>query len=516
METSTANQDRHYDITTEPLTGLVKATRDGTVLAASTRAKVMYETRIKPVVYFPIEDVTVQLSDRTALQTFCPFKGTARYRDVQLPGMTLGDAVWSYERPFSECHDIEGYVGFMPNTVTEIDLGGNRLRPDVSGSAGRSLVDWLLKEASSFESPETFTAALGRKLQDHGGSISRLSVMIWSLHPMIAGKNYIWERETDGVTTLAPSYEIHSHPGFINSPLHKVSGGSGGFRQKLDGNLDPAEYPIVQDLKDKGATDYVAMPLTFSDGQINVLTLASDRPSGFTTSQLGLIFECAAVIGRFYEVFTQRENAKSLLETYVGKRSGARVLDGEIRRGQGDEIDAAIMFCDLRNSTHYVENLSRPEYMELINEFFSSVSLIIDNNGGEVLKFIGDAVLAIFPASEDYSAACRKVLASARQIVAEINDKAPVETKRNIKCSIGIAYGDVTYGNVGSCERLDFTVIGQAANVAARLCDFGKDQGHEILASHEVVCSDHAKADLGRIALRNLSEPTHIFAVKMP
>lgn len=513
MAIAAATRGTGYEIDIQPLTGLVTARRDGTVLASSTKAKVMYETRLTPTIYFPIEDVDVELSEKTSLQTFCPFKGTASYRDIRLPEETLTDAVWSYDEPFSECTGISGYVCFATNTATAIDVGDNSLETEASGNVSGPLVDWLMRDAAALQSPDAFTAALSHKLRDNGIALTRLSVMIWSLHPMIAAKNYIWNRDTDEVTTYAPSYEIYDHPGFVNSPLRHVSAGLGGFRHKI--GIEPVEnsYPIIDDLRAKGATDYVAMPIPFSDGQINVLTLATDRHDGFSTSELGLIFECSSVISRFYEVFTQRENAQSLLETYVGKRTGARVLGGEIRRGTGDEIDAAILFCDLRNSTRLVEDLSREDYMTLLNDFFDITSVIVDQNDGEVLKFIGDAILAVFPASNDYSAACTQSLASAREIIAKVRQHTESGGPA-FDCSIGIAYGTVTYGNVGSDARLDFTVVGQAANVAARLCDYGKHAGHKIVASKEVVCSDDAKVDLGCVALRNVSAETHVFSIE--
>ncbi len=267
----------------------------------------------------------------------------------------------------------------------------------------------------------------------------------------------------------------------------------------------------MEDLKQQGATDYVAMPLPFSDGRTNVLTLTSDHPDGFSTGDLGTVFECVFVISRFYEVFAQRSNAQTLLETYVGKRTGARVLGGEIRRGDGDEIDAAIMFCDLRNSTVLEEQLSRRDYIALLNQFFDTVSDVVHANGGEVLKFIGDAVLAVFPEGEDAQKASSHALDTAKEILAQldaINAKDPVH-----KCdtAIGLDYGRVTYGNVGSRERLDFTVIGQAANIAARLSDYGKVAGQRIVMSDAIASCCSGLRPLGEVELYNVSRPVTCF-----
>lgn len=488
----------------------VTATHDGVVLAKSQNAKVMYETRLPPTIYFPRADVLAPLGPATDLQTFCPFKGTASYHDLTLGGATLPNAVWSYAAALPESRGVEGHIAFAPNVGADLDLGANTIAPQYWGNISGAVVDWLLREASFIATPEDLTAAFAKKLTENGVAVSRLSVMTWSLHPMIAGRNFIWDKSTDAVTTYAPTYEIYSHPSFINSPLRHVSNGLGGVRQKLSEAHLENSFPIMQDLRDSGATDYVAMPLPFSDGQINVLTITCDHPNGFTTPNLGLVFECVFVISRFFEAFAQREKARSLLETYLGKRTGARVLGGEIRRGDGDEIDAAILFCDLRGSTRLEEKMDRGDYIALLNHFFETTSNIVHRADGEVLKFIGDAVLAVFPAGNNRQTACTQALHSARRIVQELSEGSGGLA---CECSIGIEFGRVTYGNVGSEERLDFTVIGQAANVAARLCDHGKKVGHSILASADVAAADPNTTEVGDISLRNVSAPIRCFGI---
>lgn len=504
-----------YGILVEPLRGPVTARLGGRIIAQSTQAKVMYETRLPPAVYFPREDVHSCIGAANGHQTFCPFKGTAGYRDLDIGQKHLENAVWSYDDTLPEAAGIAGHVSFMPNSEVEIDLGTNTLDAPDYGSISGPLVDWLMREAAQHATPEDFTQNLAEKLVEHGVHLSRLSVMAWSLHPMIAGKNFIWSRKDSSVTTYAPSYEIHDHPAFQNSPLRHVSNGLGGIRHRLGTDQPSDAFPILKDLQEDGATDYVAMPLPFSDGRINVLTVASNHPDGFSTENLGLIFECSAVIARFYEVFMQRENAQSLLETYVGKRSGARVLGGEIRRGDGDDIDAAIMFCDLRNSTRLEEELGRTAYIDLLNTFFETASTIVHDHGGEVLKFIGDAVLAVFPAGDTPDAARAQALKSARCIVAHLDKAVHEDTGQRSECAIGLAYGGVTYGNVGSRERLDFTVIGQAANIAARLGDYGKTCGHPIVVSRDLLGDAEDGISLGAVSLHNVSRPVEAYAIPL-
>jgi adenylate cyclase len=293
---------------------------------------------------------------------------------------------------------------------------------------------------------------------------------------------------------------------------HGVTAGLGGVRQRLADGATDDSFPILRDLREQGATDYVAMPLPFSDGRVNVLTLACDHPDGFSTADLGLVFECSQIVSRLFEVFSLRDNAQALLETYVGKRTGARVLGGEIRRGDGDEIDAAIMLCDLRGSTRIEETLGRAAYIDLLNAFFETVSTLVHDAGGEVLKFIGDAVLAVFPAEPDAGAACQGALTAAHGIIDTLANDDTRDTP--LTCSIGLAFGRVMYGNVGSRERLDFTVIGQAANIAARLGDHGKSAGHAIVTTEEFCATDHDLEPLGALCLHNVSRPVEAFAAK--
>ncbi len=513
MNTQSGKISSGYGIRTKVWPDRVTARFGDQVVASSTRAQVMYETRLSPVLYFPPEDILLPLSHPTPLQTFCPFKGTASYRDIALPDRTLANAAWTYGEALPESRAIEGYYGFMPSSGIEIDTGNTPLVAPDDGHVSGPLVDWLLRQAWACKTPEALTEALAQKLVENGVAVSRLNILIWSLHPLIAGKNYIWTKAGDEVETFAPSYEIYDHPSFVNSPLLHVSRGLGGVRQKLGESYPETAFPVIEDLRAAGATDYVAMPLPFSDGQTNVMTITSDHPDGFTTANLGLIFECSAIISRYYEVFNQRSNAQALLETYVGTRAGARVLGGDIRRGDGDEIDAAIMFCDMRDSTRLEAELGREAFLELLNRFFETVATQVEAQGGEILKFIGDAVLAIFPAQGDPLTARRQAMQAGCEIVQGLNAIQGQQGGLTCRSVMGIAYGNVMYGNIGSKARLDFTVIGSAANIAARLGDYGKTYDHQIVVTRDFADERAGIVPLGPLELHNVAEPVEGFAI---
>ncbi|MEM9107847.1 MAG: DUF427 domain-containing protein [Pseudomonadota bacterium] len=499
-----------YRLGVKQLSGKTVARRGDKVIAESANSRIMHETRLAPEVYFPRRDVKATLLRSTGFRTFCPFKGTATYFDVEIDGEVHENGAWTYMNALPESAGIEGLVAFMPQVLTAVEFADGETEEPSHGNISGPTIDWIMREAWLCDTPEALTQAIAEKFNEDGIAVSRMSVLIWSLHPLIAGRNYVWKKD-DGVKTYTPSYDILDNPAFVNSPLRHVSNGLGGVRQNLLAEEAEFTFPIMDELKAEGATDYVAMPLRFSNGQINVMTLTSDHPDGFTTANLGLVFECSAVISRLYEVFTLRDNASSLLETYLGKRTGARVLGGEIRRGDGDQIDAAILFCDLRGSSRLTEELEREDYLILLNQFFDATTRIVNEHGGEVLKFIGDAVLAIFPTGEDPTQACRQALHAAVQIDREFNSNQ--NTAAGFGCVSGLAFGNVTYGNVGSEERLDFTVIGSAANVAARLGDLGKKLGHTVVTTQAVAAAeqDIMKA-LGAFDLHNVADPIEAYA----
>ena len=515
MNTATQITSNDYAIRIKPLNGVVRAYHKDILIAESEHAKVMYETRLSPTIYFPKEDVKAHIVGTSDLNTFCPFKGTASYHTLRIGDEEFENGCWFYPNALPEASEVDEYLGFSPAVATRFDLGGNAYDDGYSTNISGPIVDWILREAWTIQCPNSLTKAIAEKLLAEGIYISRLSILIWSLHPMIAGKNYIWTKETGEVDVRTPSYDIHTNPAFVNSPLRHVSNGLGGVRQILTADTFEFDFPILSDLKAEGSTDYVAMPLPFSNGQINVMTLAGDHPKGFTTANLGLIFEISSVISRYFEVFTQRENSQTLLETYLGERTGARVLGGEIRRGDGEVIEAAILFCDLRNSTALEERLGRDKYLDLLNTFFEQVSDVSRENAGEVLKFIGDAVLAIFPGGKNGQNARKQVKKSALEILNRLEQIRDESEHQDLDCAIGLDYGEVTYGNVGSRERLDFTVIGNAANVAARLADLCKRVDQRIVMTNNVAQGDANTISLGCFELRNVSGEVECFGISV-
>jgi class 3 adenylate cyclase len=248
--------------------------------------------------------------------------------------------------------------------------------------------------------------------------------------------------------------------------------------------------------------------------------MATDHSDGFATAHLGQVYEAVFALGRFYEVLTLRRNATVLFDTYLGSRTGRQVLGGLTRRGDGEDIRAAILYCDLRNSTALQETLSRETYLELLNDFFERAAEPVLAAGGEVLKYIGDAVLSIFPLEGDdaddaaMGAACRRARETAQEIVSAVAAMPARADRPALQCAIGLHFGNVTYGNVGAPKRLDFTVIGTAANVAARLSEECKALEQSLVLSADVAkYAPENLHSLGPRRLRNIAQDIEVFVI---
>ncbi len=520
-----------YGFTFDAHPGKVKVEFNGVTIADSDRVRVMRETRLAPVFYFPRDDLNWTHLQASEHRTYCPFKGNASYWTVNVSGQRAENAAWSYENPVEEARHIKDYVAFYANLVAIIDESGHATDTGIDESAkaySNPLLDWLLNDAVQITSSKALTGAFAQRLQAVGIPVWRMAVIIHTLHPQVLAEALRWWAKRRDVEVIRVPYTELQSPQFLNSPLVPIFEGAGGIRRRLD-IADPVlDFGILKELRDEGATDYVAMPLVFLDGQINALTLASDRPGGFTTAELGHIYEILAPLARLYELHNMRRTAETLLDTYLGRHAGERVLKGRIKRGDGEHIEAVIWFCDLRGSTPLAESMSRDAFLGALNEFFDCMAGAVIAHGGQVLRFIGDAALAIFPvsdsqaetaASDTAQQAHTRALAAvieANRRIAEVNSSRIKEARLPLEFGIALHVGEVTYGNIGTRERLEFTVIGDAANYAARLESMCKALGRPILASAEFARHFPDRFEsLGRHAMRGIQKKQEIFAFKV-
>src|SRR6266403_1974047 len=269
-------------------------------------------------------------------------------------------------------------------------------------------------------------------------------------------------------------------------------------------------------MRAKGLTDYVAWPLYHTLGTRHFVTFATDRAGGFDAAHIAGLLKLLPVLALVSEIRIKNRLARTLLETYVGSHASELVLAGATRRGSGTTVSAAIMICDLRDFTRISDNWPRDYVIDLLNGYFDAMSEPIARHGGEILKFIGDGLLAIFPLSQP--SACANLLhavTDARQAMVALNEKNGETGRAPLNYGIGVHVGDVMYGNIGSRTRLDFTVIGPAVNMASRLETLTKQLGRTVLLSRafaDFVESDFDLERVGEYPVRGFNAPIELFA----
>jgi len=512
----TALQRGDYEIRFVPSGKRVRVEYNGAWIADSERALVVHETRLAPAYYFPAEDVRMDLLARTEFTTHCPFKGNAAYWTLKVGDQVAENAAWAYEEPYREAEKIRGYVSFYRNKISALYEGDVEVKPVSVGDAhGNPLANWLLKDAWKAGSSAELAEQFLNFLRGAGYPVDRCTVIIPTLHPQIFATVLVWRADTPGIRTISEPHDVLQQPKFADSPFAPIIRGAGGVRRRLEDPGCELDFPVVRDLHKEGATDYVAMPFRFSDGQINVMSMTSFGRGGFSTAHLGQIYEVLPMLGRMFEVHAQRRTATALLETYLGRHTGKRVLDGLVKHGDSEHIHAVIWFCDFRDSTPLSKSMGRRAYLRHLNRFFYCMAGAVLEAGGEVLRYIGDAVLAIFPIENNPAEACERAVRAAR--IAEKRIQAASAERPDLpplRYGIGLHLGTVTYGNIGIPERLEFTVIGAAANEAARIESMTKEVQKPVLTSAAFAAAYSGKlVSVGRHRLKGLEGDHELFTL---
>jgi class 3 adenylate cyclase/uncharacterized protein (DUF427 family) len=496
----------------EPSGKRVRVEFNGARIADSARALVLHETRLPPAYYFPVEDVRMDFLERTPHTTHCPFKGNAAYWSVKVGDRVAENAVWAYEEPYRDAEPIRGYVSFYRDRVEVIGVDvANETQP----VHGNPLAHWLVNEGWKAGSSAELAERFLKSLREAGVPVDRSTVIMPTLHPQIFATVLVWRADTPGIRTVFEPHDILHQPKFADSPFAPIIRGAGGVRRRIEDPDCALDFPVVRDLKGEGATDYAAMPFRFSDGQINVMSMTSFAPGGFSTAHLGQLYEVLPLLGRLFEVHAARRTATALLETYLGRHTGERVLKGLVKHGDGEHIHAVIWFCDFRDSTPLSKSMGRRAYLRQLNRFFYCMAGAVLEAGGEVLRYIGDAVLAIFPIQEGPGESCERAVRAARIAAQRIHDTNAMNPERApLRYGIGLHLGTVTYGNVGVPERLEFTVIGAAANEAARVESMTKELKRPVLTSAAFAAAYRGNlVSLGKHPLKGLEGEHELFTL---
>jgi adenylate cyclase len=348
----------------------------------------------------------------------------------------------------------------------------------------RSAVDWLVDGARSKMQAHQVLAELCDRLVGCGIPLWRVAVFVRTLHPHIMGRRFIWRPGADVEVRDAP-FDLLETAEFRGSPVAKVYATGMPIRRRLADADCPVDFPMLRELRDEGVSDYLASPLLFTDGEIQLATWTTRQAGGFTDAQIEGINSIIAPLARVAEVRALRRTATNLLDTYVGN--------------QADRVPPLTL-------------------LELLNEYFDCQVPAIVKHGGEVLKFMGDGLLAIFPIGSDADPGevCERALAAAyeaRGNVAALNQ--PIRTKTGVvRFGLALHIGKVLYGNIGAGNRLDFTCIGPAVNLAARLEKLAGKLGRVIVATDEFAgyCADHFQA-LGKFPLAGFASEQNVFGV---
>jgi len=346
---------------------------------------------------------------------------------------------------------------------------------------------WLVDEAATTPSPEHFLAALGKRLLAEGLPLAGGALTLAVPHPIIARRSWLWRAENGAVMEAL---------GFIGMQHDKAG------RDWLAG-LAPAQPGTMQETRISAA----------ADGP--VLGWAGTR--AFDADETARLQE----IGRFaaapLAAIAARGALGALLEAYLGRRSAARVQAGALRRGTGETIRAALLYADLRGFTAMSEATEPTAMIAALDAWFDRVAGAVHAFGGEVLKFIGDGVLAIFPVTDQPAAACEAALRAviaARAGMAHLDATRQAQGLPPLPFGAALHLGEILWGNVGAADRLDFTAIGPAVNLVSRLEGLCRPLGHAVLISGAVAAeTDTGLIPLGEHALRGIFLPCAVFTL---
>jgi adenylate cyclase len=378
---------------------------------------------------------------------------------------------------------------------------------------------WLLREARDLPSISAVVGALARRLTADGFHIHRLFVTTRTLHPQVLAIGQTWNRGDHDATEMRRLHGVLESAAYLDSPVRRIFEGEAEVRRRLDRPGVPLEFPILEELRAEGVTEYIALPLPFSQGRMNVISVATDRPGGFRDDYLLAFRELLPLLALVIETKETRRMTGTLLETYLGRDAGQRVLNGAVKRGDVVTLAAALWYCDLRGFTTLSERLPREQVIALLNDYFSCMAGPVHAHGGDVLKFIGDAMLAIFPIADDLDRdpACERALKAAKEALRDLealNARRREQGETPIESGLALHRGTVMYGNIGAPDRLDFTVIGPAVNLVARLEPMCKPLGRRLLASASIAepCGS-TLVSIGTHTVRGFAEPLELFTL---
>jgi adenylate cyclase len=387
---------------------------------------------------------------------------------------------------------------------------------------------WLAETALAGASEAELVEGLCARLQDFGFGLSRVTVGIDTLHPVVGGRGFIWQRGARVEPREFGRSDEEIDNRWRQSPhYHLLQSGERWLRHRIDpGAAPPRRFPVLDDIAAAGATDYVAFLTRFGEtatiGEMDSVysSWTTDRPGGFGDADIAALDCVVPHLASAIQHLTVARIAEMLVETYLGRDAGRRVLKGAIARGTADKIRAVLWFSDLKGFTRLVDTEPPKSIIPMLNDYAEVLVSAIHTQGGQVMKFIGDGLLATFETG-DSAEDCRRGLAAAEDAfarVAALNVRRAADNRPTTGFYLSLHVGDVFYGNIGSDDRLDFTVIGPAVNEVTRINGMCRSLEQDlVLSSAFAEAAGPARArlcGLGRYALRGVARPQELFTVE--
>jgi adenylate cyclase len=377
------------------------------------------------------------------------------------------------------------------------------------------LIKWLMSAVPTRTQVLTETC---ERLTGAGVPLWRVGVFVRTLHPDAFGRSFVWRPGADVVINTA-SFDLPDSPEYKRSPLAILYGSGHEVRYRLD-DPESQRFPFFDDMREEGVTDYIALPMHFTDGSTHATSWTTKAESGFTDENLAALREVIPPFARLAEIFAMRRTAAALLDTYVGNRAGERIWAGQIRRGHSEAMQAAIWLSDLRGFTALSDRLAAKAVVDILNQYFDCQVPAIRKHGGEILKFMGDGLLAVFPIAKDggdLGAVCARVLEAAREARASVDAMRYPSGQGSERFRFGVALhiGEILFGNIGGMSRLDFTCIGPAVNLAARLEKIAGRLHRTVVASAAFAgaCVDDW-VELGEFPIAGFSQTQRVFGLR--
>ncbi len=397
----------------------------------------------------------------------------------------------------------------------------NSFSSDTSAVLVDHVGDWLMKSALTGIEVEELFSGFCERLAAAGLPLARVHLTFSILHPLYRAASFTWRRGKGATGENFAHVRPDGKDRFTTSPYYYLlSNNIDHLRRRID-SAAPADFPILDDLKAEGITDYLAFVYRFeiNSAQAMMGSWSTDRPEGFSEGAIAAMLHLQSQLAVAIKMSVLSKLAGNMLTTYLGSEAGKRVLNGQVKRGDTETIRAALVMVDMRNSTGVADTHGRQIFIDTLNLFFDALAAPFNRNGGQILSFLGDGFLAIYPCErhkQESQVACRAALAAVRaglSRMTELNRERVSQGLWEIDFGIGLHVGNVIFGNVGLADRLTFSTFGAAVNEVQRLESLSKKFPSKVIASEAFVNYCGGKWTLlGTETLRGIEQAVKVYA----